>query len=238
MAGAGGDELLRPGKLDQRRPLRPQSDKAGEVLEEDLLFRPECPADPRLDHADPMEGVIEGVGNDPPDVKRDLGRGAQDQPPVRIEIGEDDVRLDRGVLCVLKLADGLHDNVRFGEPLSNITNVNIHIGGDVPFRIVDPSGILLIVDHRSTGSEGSVDREDRRELLVLNLYRLYRLRSDLLRLRRHGGEAVADESHLRVEHPRVVRGRLGVPLAGGGEPLKRCVLVGEDEGDARDRLRL
>jgi len=146
------------------------------------------------------------------------------------------VRLDRGVLRVLKLADGLHDHVRFGEPLLHVTDVDIDIRDDVAGRLVDPSRIVLVVDHRRARGEGVVDRQNSGKLIVFDLYRLYRLLGDLPRLGRNGGDPVTDEPHLGVEHPRIVRGRFGVPLAGGGEPPLRGVLVGQDEGDPGDRL--
>ncbi len=146
--------------------------------------------------------------------------------------------LDRRVLGVLRLADGLHDHVRLREPLGHVAHVDVHVRRDVLRRVVDSGGVLLVMNDRCPCGEGPIDREDRGKLLVADADLLQGLEGDLLGLRRDGGDAVPHEANLGVEHARVVGRGLRVSLSGGRVARQWGVLVREDAGDPGETLRL
>ena len=70
-----------------------------------------------------------------------------------------------------------------------------------------------------------VDGEHCRKLLVLYANGLDGRFGDSFRIGSHGGNSIADETHLVLEHPRVVGRRLGISLPGCRVPCSRRVLV-------------
>ncbi len=85
---------------------------------------------------------------------------------------------------------------------------------------------------------GALRIEDRGQHLVLDLDEIARLLGKHGRLGGDGGDPVADEADLVVEHHRVVRRRLRAVLPGRRERHARHVLVRQDAVDAGERKRL
>ena len=97
--------------------------------------------------------------------------------------------------------------------------------------------LLVIVQHRRALAHGLFRIEERRQLMVSCLDGFRRLLSDLLRLRGDDRYPIAHEPYLLVEQDRVVGGRFGVTLTGGGMPYPRHVFVGQDVDHTGDLLR-
>ena len=109
-------------------------------------------------------------------------------------------------------------------------------GDEVLLRLVGDRdgnvGFGLVVDDGRAVGHGFVDGEDGREQLVLDLDLGEGGLGLLLGLGGDGGDAVADEADLGVEHEGVVGGGLGEALARGAVGDARDVAVPQDRLDA------
>jgi hypothetical protein len=237
MARPRGDEFLGPSEFEKRRPTGSKRHQARDIFKKNLLLGPKPAADSRLDDSNPMQRKVEGLRDDSPHVERNLRARPEHESFVGVQIGEHNVGLDRCVLRVLRLAHDFDDRVGGLEALRNVAHVDVDVGNDVPRRVVNSGRILFVVHDGGPIAEGIVHRENRRQFFVLDADSFQCLEGDLLRCGGHGRDAVTDEPDLRVKHPRVVRGWLGVPLAGGGVPSYRRVLVCQHTGDAAECRR-
>ncbi len=237
VAGPAGHEHLFPGVGHPHRPSGPQGERRGHRLQDDLLFRTESPPDPGFHDPDARWGDLEHAGHDPPHVERDLGRAAQHEAAVLVEVGDHAVGLDRGVLGVRDRARRLdgHRGVRQG--VGHVPHRDVHRRGDVRLGIVDPLGIRFVVDHGRPRRQGFLRGQGRGEDLVLDHDLAEGLVGRTLGLRRHRRHLVPHEPDLSVEEEVVVRGGLRPPLAGRGVGDARDVPVVEDAGHARHLLR-
>jgi hypothetical protein len=161
VAGAGGDELLLAGVLEAGRASGAQRHHRRDVLDQHLLLDPKPAAETRLDHSHPVDGQVQQAGDDPPHMERHLSAGEDDEAPVGVEVGDDDMRLERSVLGVLGLDGGLDDHGGFGEPLGDVTGAGRDHGHDVVGGIEHVEAVILVVDHRRARGEGGVDGEHR-----------------------------------------------------------------------------
>ena len=111
VTGAGRDELLGPGELQEDGPACGQGQGSADVLDEDLLFSAEAAADAGFDHVDPAYFHLEPSRDDPPHMEGHLGAGADLQAPPLIQEGQRDVWLHGTVLALVEIVLALRGHV-------------------------------------------------------------------------------------------------------------------------------
>ena len=262
VAGARGDELLLAGEFVENRPAGHPGGIGRDLLEHDVLFRPESAADTLLDHPNLVLADAQNPRDNPANVPRNLGRGMNHQA-IAVHPGVHDVRLQRRALHLRRLVLACDDDLGLAQPQIEIADTARHGGRDVTARVgmdrelVDDlavAGIRLavvevrrsadnvlehtVMKNRSARGRGLVDGEHRLQHLVLDLDlpdRLYRDGGGFGHDRRH---AVANVQQLLSEHLAVIGRWLGKALPGLIVIDVRAVPVGQNQDDARGRLGL
>jgi hypothetical protein len=204
MARPRRHELLLTGVLHGRRPAGAQRHECREILDEHLLLHPEAATDPRLDHANAMDGDLEQSRDDTAYMERDLRRADEHQPAVVIEIAGDHVWLDRRVLGVMRLDGDVDGGGRGCQGRVDVSGDRFHVCRNVVLR-VPCIGARLVVHQWGTAGTRLIDRQHGFEDLVVDLDEIDGGACLFHGVRCHGSDTVTNESHLGVEHAGVVR---------------------------------
>ena len=182
---------------------------------------------------------VQGVGQDPPDVKDDLG-GTDDMEAaigIHLRIGAEG--LHHSLLAGLGVVDPLHHLVAAGQDLVHIPVLTGLAGTQVAAVVrthrAQRLPVLLRVDQDQVVL-GGVEVQHRLQDLVPDPDALQRPVHRRLVLAGHDGHRVPHEADPPVQNEPVIGGWLRIGLSRHGEPLLGHILVGEDGSNARDLL--
>ena len=265
MTGGVGVELLGAGVAVVDGLAGDPCGVAGQILHQNVLLAAVAAADTLLDDVDLIFRNAAHPADDAAHMVRHLRSAVEYQTPA-LDMRVADMRLERRVLDLAGLVGALHDSVRLGEALFHIADAafvgrrDILVDVRAQRELVDDLALALVarelivlreirgrarvvddlavVDERRALRHGLLDRVDRALRLILDLDKRGGLIGDLRRAGDDARDAVANMADLQIEEPTVVRGRLGVALAGLHIVRFRRIVGGENGGDAGQLLRL
>ena len=119
-----------------RRTFMPDRDQSGQRFKKDFLFRSKATADPGFDHADLLQRIIAGLGNDTADMEGNLRGRYNNQAAHFIEHGFDRVRLDRAMLSVVRPIRFIDNKIRFGFALFHIPKADLDLCSQILFGFI------------------------------------------------------------------------------------------------------
>ena len=225
LAGRARDELLDALEGDLHGPAgAPGQERGDDVDRVEIEPAAEVAAHRRLDHAHPVAGDAEGLGQVALVEKRHLGGAPHGERGVgalgRVPGRDRGHRAQAGGGHVVEPVFALHHD---GRPREG----RVHVAVRELVAEVDQVAPAPLVHERGVRPEGRRRVEHRGQLLVVHPDAPHRLLGDLLGQRGHRGDLVADAAHL---------------AAVGRAALERQVILGEAErvllhavgGDHRD----
>ena len=147
MAFAVPDDRLLPRPHRRHRTVdapvvQPHRGQTQHDLHRYVLAPAEGTTDGRIDHPDPLDGQVEGVGDLLLVLVGPLARDLHRHPTLVIDVGHACLRLQVGVLLVGELVGRLHHDIGVGPALGHVALADAQ-------RVVGVGGLAVLgVDHR------------------------------------------------------------------------------------------
>ena len=215
------------------------SDQSRIDLSHHRLFGAEASTNAELFHMDLGFWDVQGVGQDPPDVKNDLGGADNMEAAIGVDLCIGAEGLHHGLLAGLGVVDSLHHLVAAGQDPVHIPVLTGLAGTQVPavvrpHRAQGPPALLRVDQDQVV--LGGVEVQHRLQDLIPDPDALQRPVHRRLVLPGHDGHRVSHKADPPVQDEPVIGGGLRIGLSRHGEPLLWHILVGEDGGDAGDLL--
>ena len=231
MAGGGGGHTLLPGKDQPGRLFGHPGHKGRKYLRHHRLFGAEAAADAGFGHPDPGLGDPQGVGEDPPHMKDDLGGAYHVQSPVGIDAAVGAEGLHHGLLGRQGVIGSLHGHRTVCQHLLHIPFFRTAAGAEISFVVgshrAEGLPVLLRVDQQFI-ILGLPEIQQGRQHLVGHFYEFQGFFRRRFCLRGHNGHRISHIADVPVQDQPVIGAGFRVGLSGHGKPLPGHILPGVD----------
>ena len=199
------------------------------------LFGAKPTADAGLCHPHFGFGDVQGVSDDTPGMKDDLGGTEHVQPPIGVHVGVGAEGLHHGLAVRFGMIGALQHHVAVGQHGLNVPVSRLLVGTQISpvicaHRTVGDPVILRVHQHRVILGRAEIQHGG--EDLIGDFDVLQGPVHGLLRLTGHHSHGIPVETHVAVQQQTVIGAGFGIGLAGHGKPLLGHIFVGENGLDA------